>query len=541
VIVVKHQYFSKRDRQSRKGATGGKGAKVVAMERALAHIKYIQHRPGEDRGDGGRELFNDQEDSLDGKKVRKAIREQEDNKVVAHKLTLAPEINPENKKAFTREIMQRLGSEKGLDLDWVATAHNNTSHHHIHVVVLGKDKNGKDVRFDKDDYNRIKEYGDRYLERHHPFELEKARQERERKELERIEARQKEREAARAERIREGLELPWLHKKVIREVLEPYDTWKVEQQEKERAALAGKEKSGDKEPEKPYFQDTIEAAGKEWSRENSLSELQDLNQYLWDHPDERIDIKEYKKLVRWMKDKERIQQREGRDGGPDQAKDEPKKHEVSAQGDSKDKPKDKDSFDWKGEKYSKSDSYERLTELASELRNNKKERLPVEDYQRLRGWIESRDRERFSGVLEKELQHQIQAEGQRGADAVQHGTRYVDPVQAQVMRNPVIGVFLTGANLANTVVSWIDLRDNRDRLKEAGDALEDAKAEKHDDYLKHEKPEDRDRDKEVIDKLDQSIEDNKEARRKRADEKKRQDEEREKKHDPFRFDPWGQY
>ena len=87
-------------------------------------------------------------------------------------------------------------------------------------------------------------------------------------------------------------------------------------------------------------------------------------------------------------------------------------------------------------------------------------------------------------MLEKELQHQIKAEGQRGADAVQHGTRYVDPVQAQVMRNPVIGVFLTGANLANTVVSWIDLRDNRDRLKEAGDALEDAKAEKHDDYLK---------------------------------------------------------
>ena len=64
---------------------------------------------------------------------------------------------------------------------------------------------------------------------------------------------------------------------------------------------------------------------------------------------------------------------------------------------------------------------------------------------------------------------------------------------------------------------------------------------KHDDYLKHHKPEDKDRDKEVIEKLDQSIEDNKEARKKRAEEKKRADEEREKKHDPFRFDPWGQY
>ena len=119
---------------------------------------------------------------------------------------------------------------------------------------------------------------------------------------------------------------------------------------------------------------------------------------------------------------------------------------MNAQGDNKDKPKDKDSFDWKGEKYGKNDSYERLTGLAKELRNNKKERLPVEDYQLLRGWIENRDRERFSGVLEKELQHQIKMEGKRGADAIEYGTRYVDPVQAQVVKNPVIGV-VTGRDI----------------------------------------------------------------------------------------------
>ena len=119
--------------------------------------------------------------------------------------------------------------------------------------------------------------------------------------------------------------------------------------------------------------------------------------------------------------------------------------------------------------------------------------------------------------------------------------RWVDPVQQQVMANPVVGLFMTGASVVNTVVSWIDLRDNRDRLKETGDELEAAKRDKHQDYLQHDKPEDRKRDKEVIDKLDQAIDDNKEAKKKRAEEKKRQDEEREKKHDPFRFDPWGQY
>ena len=134
MIVVKHQYFSRRDRQSR-GA--GKVPKVAAVERALAHVKYIQHRPGADCDEGGRELFSDLEDRLDGKVVRKAIREQQDNKVVAHKLTLAPEIDPADKKAFTREVMHRLGSENGLDLQWVAVEHNNTDHHHVHIVVLG--------------------------------------------------------------------------------------------------------------------------------------------------------------------------------------------------------------------------------------------------------------------------------------------------------------------------------------------------------------------------------------------------------------------
>src|SRR5262249_23062173 len=156
-------------------------------------------------------------------------------------------------------------------------------------------------------------------------------------------------------------------------------------------------------------------------------------------------LKEYKKLVRWMKDKERIQERENTEGQP--VKNRPKKEETNGQG-----IKDKNSFEWKGEKYSKNDSYERLSELANELRENKKERLPVDDYQRLRGWIENRDRERFSGVMEKQLKHEIHQEGKRGADQVQYGYRYVDPLQQQVMANPVVGVFMTGASVVNTVV-----------------------------------------------------------------------------------------
>jgi hypothetical protein len=98
MIVVRHNYISARDRQSRRS---GKPPKLAAVGRALAHVKYIQHRPGEDRQDGGRDMFDDQDDNLDAKDLRKAIRENRDSKVVlTHKITLAPEINPGDKKGF---------------------------------------------------------------------------------------------------------------------------------------------------------------------------------------------------------------------------------------------------------------------------------------------------------------------------------------------------------------------------------------------------------------------------------------------------------
>lgn len=71
MIVVKHSYISARDRQSR---VGGKPSKGIAVGRALAHLKYIQHRPGEDREKGGREFFGESDDDLSVKRLRKAVR-----------------------------------------------------------------------------------------------------------------------------------------------------------------------------------------------------------------------------------------------------------------------------------------------------------------------------------------------------------------------------------------------------------------------------------------------------------------------------------
>jgi len=506
--VVIHDYISARDRKSR--VHGRSAAKRVAVERALAHVKYIQHRPGDDRTLEGRKFFTDKEENLDGRALRKAIKELEDSKVVIHKLTLAPEIDPKNQREYTREVLEKLAAEKGQDLTWFAVEHKNTAHHHIHVVILGEDKKGKSVRIEKDDYAKLRDWGERYLERVQPFELERAREDRKQKEKERIEARKKEREALRQERIRDGLELPWMHKKIIRELYEPYDKWKKEQKDKEKQQKL--EKPGEATAEKPFFNDTIQAAGKEWSRQNSASELKDLNAYLWDHPDERIPLPEYKKLVGWIKEKERLREPEG------------KPQETPSNNDNR-QEKQEDWFKYKGEKYSKNSSYEKLTKLSRELsEKDKADRLPIEQYQQLRSWIEDADRARWAGVTDRQLQYSKEQFGREGAARTSpNANRYVNPMQQQMMANPVVGLFMQGASIANELVRWIDLRDNRDRLKEARDNLEDAKKDKHQDYVRSDRTkEDKARDQETIEKIDEAIDDNKEARKKRKKEKDRE-------------------
>lgn len=477
---------------------------MVAIGKALAHLKYIRHRPGPDRERGGREMFNERDD-VDAQQMREAIRELEDSRVVIHKLTLAPEINPEDKKAFTREVMENLSRDLGRDLEWLGVIHNNTEHHHIHVVVLGKDRNGTDVRIDLRDIDKVKEYGDRYLERWHPKELERSRREREGRERERRLERRREWDRAREQRIHEGLELPWLHQKLVREQLEPFDKWKEKQRQDDEERARGRRD----DQERPYYQDTIEAAGRQWSKENNLKELRDLNEYLWDNIDERLPKDEYKKLAGWIKDKERLKD-DSRETKNEQRQDD---------------------LEWHGQTYSRKDSYEKLTGLVSDLRDSN-DRLPFDDYQRLRGWIEYKDHERFSGALEKEIERAHERFEHSGAE----GGRVIDPLQQELMKNPVMGLFMTEAAIASEIVRSIPLDDrDKDYLKELRDELVGIKRDiewrettRMPWEFRKNNPD--------LERIEKAIED---VERKREQALKR---EKERGRDDWdRFDPWGRF
>jgi hypothetical protein len=475
-------------------------------------------------------MFNDSEDRLNSKDMKAAIRELGDAKVIAHKLTLAPEISPVDKKAFTRDVMKNLSREKGLDLDWFAVEHNNTDHHHIHVVVLGKDRNGTEVSIHLRDIDRAKEHGDRYLEREQPRAFERAREAREEKERSRLAVRSQERD----QRVREGIELPWMKRNIIREQLEPYKEWK------EKQGRGRKEKApGHEEIERPYHNDTIEAAGREWSRANSLAELRDLNDHLWENYEDRLSKEDYKKLMGWMRDKEPTLEDEGKRKG--------QKDKID--------PRDRDSFEHNGKQYKSQDSYEKLTELAQELRE-KKERLPIDSYNNLRSWIEDQDRARFAGAMEKGMNDALKkSERSKTSEDLkaQEGGRVIDPMQDAMMRNPVMGLFMSAASIANTIVRMIPLTENKDHLKDNREELEKSlialdkepprEKDSFDRYVEElQRKQEEEQKAQVRENIMKAIGRNEEAqkaRERREKEKKEEKEREDRDKDDFERDYWG--
>ncbi len=188
-----------------------------------------------------------------------------------------------------------------------------------------------------------------------------------------------------------------------------------------------------------------------------------MNEYLWDNIDERIPKEDYRRFSGWRKDKERAQER----GEPEE-----KQREAPSQ------REERDRIEYYGTKYSKGDSYEKLTGLSKELRE-KSERLPHEDYQKLRGWIVNKDRERFSVYLGKgiaEARNKVERSKTEEDLKAAKGGRVIDPIQHEVMRNSIVGLFMQGASLANMAIrsKTLDYR-NRDYTKEQREGLEDAK------------------------------------------------------------------
>jgi hypothetical protein len=363
-------------------------------------------------------------------------------------------------------------------------------------------------------------------------------------------------------------DLPWMHKNIIREQIDPYRDWSAKQKQVREAERDAQAK------EKPY-QDRIEAAGKDWSKDNSLEELRGLNKYLWDNIEDRIPKEDYKKLSGWIRDKER----ERKAVEPEKKIENEKELEIGEEknsssngsgavggqgpgGGSADKHKDRGSdetvegFTYKGEKYTKTESYGKLTELAEQKREDE-EKVPFDDYQKLRTWIEDADRARFAGAIEKQLEltHKKVERSKTMEDLkAAEGGRVLEPALEDAMRNPFFGLYMKIAGLSNELVRSIPLDDRlRDPLKEGRDDLEAGKkgidqrglermstptSEMSPEQLQSLKGAEK-KDRDNRERIEQDIEKNKVAKH---EELKKQKEDRDKREPEYdTFDPWGMY
>ena len=62
---------------------------------------------------------------------------------------LSPENQEVDLRVVAKSFIEKLNSLYGYDLSWIGAIHQNTEHKHSHILINGKDKNGRIVRFPK--------------------------------------------------------------------------------------------------------------------------------------------------------------------------------------------------------------------------------------------------------------------------------------------------------------------------------------------------------------------------------------------------------
>lgn len=276
VSVAKHRYF--------KGKKAKQGTKK--------YIDYVTHREGRDRDKGGRLFFNEKRDAIDGRTLKKEVDRQDGRGgAVAHELILSPGLNAVDSQEYTRELMRKLERSKGQELEWMAVAHKNTDHHHVHVLIMGKDAHGSPVRINRHDYQDLREWGDRYIDREHHLDRFLER------DIDRI-FKEKGRGDLKYEPDR-GDEL--------------FNRLLFGDGNEERAPAKGRSQEQSKEAEwdreraiaELADSEKIYAKGQAFTQFSSLKDLREFEEGLRSKDSERLPKEEYSQLKRWIYEKER--------------------------------------------------------------------------------------------------------------------------------------------------------------------------------------------------------------------------------------------
>jgi type IV secretory pathway VirD2 relaxase len=114
---------------------------------AKAHLRYIQ-RDGITRDGGPGQLYDANSDQADGN----AFLDRSERDPHQFRFIVSPEDSSrlQDLKPFIRDLMRQMEQDLDTKLDWVAIDHFNTGHPHTHVVIRGRDDQGRDLVIARD-------------------------------------------------------------------------------------------------------------------------------------------------------------------------------------------------------------------------------------------------------------------------------------------------------------------------------------------------------------------------------------------------------
>lgn len=143
--------------------TGGK-----PITHIKEHTKYIE--ADRDHHRNTPELFNQNQDKIDRRDFFQKLNEQPKRGVVGHKMVFSLSEDERERyntdmKTLVRDTMNRFEGKHNVQLDWVASVHDDEDHPHAHVVIRGYNEEGKQVGIYPSHIKDLQDFADQEKER----------------------------------------------------------------------------------------------------------------------------------------------------------------------------------------------------------------------------------------------------------------------------------------------------------------------------------------------------------------------------------------
>ena len=114
-----------------------------------AHGRYVARENATHGGDPGFVGFSTSQEGIDI--AARLERWQKANDERLWKLIVSPEFGDRVElKRLTRDLMSEMQTDLGTPLEWIAVAHYNTEHPHIHIALRGVGAEGRPIRLSRD-------------------------------------------------------------------------------------------------------------------------------------------------------------------------------------------------------------------------------------------------------------------------------------------------------------------------------------------------------------------------------------------------------